>query len=77
MKMENQRKKSFDKLTFLWLLGILLSFTTAIMGIKTQKYNVTRLGSFGMVVTMPFAAKIFLPSEDEIHAQRPRSKHER
>jgi len=72
--MENRNKILFNKITFLWLLGILLSVATVRIGIHTQKYNVARLGAFGMVCTIPFGAKIFLPSEEEIHNSKRRTK---
>ena len=72
--MENKNKRLFNKITFFWLLGILLSVTTMHIGIHTQKYNVARLGAFGIVATVPFGTKIFLPSENEIRNSRRRSK---
>ena len=58
-KTENQ--SIFNKITFLWLLGLLTSLTVLHVGVRTQKYNVARLGSFGIIATVPFGARIFLP----------------
>ena len=75
---DTQKKQHFfNTLTFLWLFGILASYSTAQVGIHTQKYNLLRLGAVGMVVTVPFGAKIVLPSEGEIRSSKFRSKKER
>lgn len=58
-KTDNQ--SIFNKMTFLWLLGLLTSLTILHVGVRTQRYNLARLGSAGIVATVPFGSRIFLP----------------
>ena len=80
MKTKNdiQKKRRFDKLTFFWLLGLFSSIAALQTGIRIQKYNLARLGSLGIMITVPaFGSRAFLPTEEEIQAERRRSKKER
>ena len=76
--MQNKNKSIFNTITFLWLFGLLASFTTIQIGIKTQRYNVTRLGCAAFTAIIPLgASKIFLPSEEEIANSKRRNNQEK
>ena len=66
-----------NRMTLLWLFSLLSSVATLQIGIRTQKYNLARLGSAGIVATVPFGARIFLPPEDEIRNSKRRNSRDK
>ena len=70
-------KSLFNKITFLWMFGVLTSFASIQVGVRIQNYKLARLGSAGIISTVPFGAFVFLPTEKEIRKFSHRLKREK